>query len=104
MHQRFLVGTLMLSCLILVGMQYPPHGTDYDSYRCSGGLVSKGDRVRDVIEMCGDPFREDTLGRPPKQIFIYRFDQSRVYYFEFSNGILTRIYAVNCLYDDPDCE
>ena len=104
MNQRLLIGTLLLSFFLLAGMQYPPHGTDSDSYRCSGGLVSKGDRMRDVIEVCCEPFREDTLGKPPKRIFIYRFDQSRVHYFEFSNDRLTRIYDVNCLYDDPDCK
>jgi hypothetical protein len=105
MIKRLLIGTLLFSFFFLTGMQYPQHGTDYNAYRCAEGLASKGDRVQDVIDMCGEPIREDSLGTmPPTRILIYQFDQSHVYYFEFAKDILTRIYEVNCLQDDPDCE
>jgi len=48
--------------------------------------------------------REDQQDIQPGRILIYRFDQSRVYYFEFLKDRLSRIYAVSCLQDNPDCE
>ena len=104
MIQRLLVGTLLLSMVFLVGMDYPPRGTDYNSYRCIGGLVEKGDHIRDVIEQCGQPVREDKIDAQPHRILIYRFDHSKVYYFAFLRDRLTRIKAVSCQEDDPNCE
>ena len=104
MLKKLLFGVLILGSFLLVGMEYPPRGTDYNSYRCSGGLISKGDRIGDVIETCGDPVREGKIDSQPHRILIYRFDQSRVYYFAFLNDRLTRIYAVSCQQDDPNCE
>lgn len=104
MINKLLFGALILGSFLLVGMEYPPRGTDYNSYRCSGSLVSKGDHIRDVIETCGEPIREDKVSNQPHRIFIYQFDQSHVYYFAFLNDRLTRIYAVSCQQDDPNCE
>jgi hypothetical protein len=104
MFQKLLVSIVLLSLVFLLGMEYPPRGTDYSSYRCSGGLVSKGDRIGDVVETCGEPVREDKIDNQPHRILIYRFDQSRVYYFAFLRDRLTRIYAVSCQQDDPNCE
>lgn len=104
MIQKMLIGILLLSFFFLAGMKYPPNGTDSNSYRCIGGLVSIGDRMSDLIETCGEPIREDQQDIQPGRILIYRFDQSRVYYFEFLNDRLSRIYDVSCLQDNPDCE
>lgn len=104
MIRKIFITALFLSVFFLLGMEYPPRGTDYNSYRCNGELVSKGDHIRDVVEKCGDPIREDKLDVKPHRILIYRFDQSRVYYFAFLSDRLTRIYAVNCQQDDPNCE
>ena len=104
MIKKLLISFLLLSFFFLAGMEYPPRGTDYNSYRCSGSLVSKGDHMRDVIDTCGEPIREDKIDNQPYRIFIYRFDQSRVYYFAFLGDRLTRIYAVSCQQDDPNCE
>ena len=104
MIRKVLIGILFLSTFLLVGMEYPPRGTDYSSYRCNGELVSKGDDISDVLEKCGEPIREDKIDMQPHRILIYRFDQSRVYYFAFLNDRLTRIYGVNCQQDDPNCE
>ena len=104
MINKLLFGALILGSFLLVGMKYPPNGTDSNSYRCVGGLVSIGDRIPDLIETCGEPIREDQHDLQPGRILIYRFDQSRVYYFEFLNDRLSRIYAVSCLQDDPNCE
>lgn len=99
-----MTGIIIISAMLALAMEYPPRGTDYSSYRCYGKLVSKGDHLRDVIEKCGDPIREDKIDAQPHRIFIYRFDQSRVYYFAFLRDRLTRIYAVSCQQDDPNCK
>lgn len=105
MTHKLLIGVLILGSVFLVAMDYPPRGTDYSSYRCPGGLVSKEDPVRDVIDKCGDPLEEGRISNKPHRVFIYRFDQTRfVYYFGFLNDRLVRIYAVNCQQDDPNCE
>jgi len=105
MIKKLLIGMLILGSLFLIAMDSPVRGTDYSSYRCSGGLVSKGDLVRDVMGKCGEPMRDTRIGREPYRVFVYRFNQTRyVYYFGFINGRLQRIYAVNCLEDDPNCE
>ena len=97
------IGMLLISLLFLTGMEYPESGTDYNSYRCSGGLVSKGDTLNDVIGKCGEPMREDKIDAQPHRIFIYQFDSSHVYYFAFLSNKLTRIKAVSCQ-KDPNCE
>lgn len=104
MIQKLLTAMLILGSVFMVGMEYPPRGTDYNSYRCSGSLVSKGDHMQDVIDTCGEPFREDKIDNQPHRILIYRFDQSRVYYFAFLRDRLTRIYGVSCQQDDPNCD
>lgn len=105
MLKKLLAGVLILGSFMLVAMDYPERGTDYNSYRCSGGLVSKGDPLDDVIDQCGEPIREDKIDMQPQRIFIYRFDQTRfVYYFAFLRDRLERIYAVSCQQDDPNCE
>ena len=104
MIRKLSVGILMLGFFFIAGMEYPPRGSDYNSYRCSGKLVSKGDHIRDVIDTCGEPMREDKINNQPHRILIYRFDQARVYYFAFLNDRLTRIYAVSCQQDDINCE
>ena len=104
MINKGLIIALLLSSVILAGMDYPPRGTDYNSHRCGSQVVSKGDNIRDVIEKCGEPIREDKLDVKPHRILIYRFDQSRVYYFAFLSNRLTRIYAVSCQQDDPNCD
>ena len=53
MIKKLIISFLLLSFFFLAGMDYPPRGTDYNSYRCSGSLVSKGDHMRDVIDTCG---------------------------------------------------
>ena len=68
MTQRLLICTVLAGFFLLSGMRYPPHGNDADAYRCAGGLVSKGDRVGDVMEMCGEPLRED--GRDTFGVFV----------------------------------
>ena len=104
MTQKLLISIMLLSMVFILGMEYPPRGTDYNSYRCGGKLVSIGDHVRDVVEICGEPIREDKLDVKPHRIFIYQFDQSYVYYFAFLSDRLTRIYAVSCQQGDPNCE
>lgn len=104
MRFKIMAGLLILCAGFLLAMEYPPRGTDYNSYRCNGKLVSKGDHLRDVIETCGDPIREGKIDAQPHRILIYRFDQSRVYYFAFLRDRLTRIYAVSCQQDDPNCD
>lgn len=39
----------------VTGMDYPERGTDYNSYHCSRGQVTKGDSLRDLIDKCGEP-------------------------------------------------
>lgn len=105
MKQKLIIVGLILVFFLLSAMNYPSRGTDYSSYRCSGGLVSKGDLARDVYGKCGDPIRETRIAREPHRVFVYRFGQKRfVYYFAFLHERLQRIYAVNCLQDDPHCE
>jgi len=105
MTQKLLAGLLILGSIFLVAMDYPEHGHDYSSYRCLGGLVSKGDTVSDVVDQCGEPLKETSIDGQPHRIFVYRFDQIRfVYYFAFLGDRLERILAVSCQYDDPNCE
>lgn len=102
---KFLGGILILVAVFLLGMDYPARGTDYSKFRCSGGIVSKGDLLREVYAKCGDPMRETRISREPHRVLVYRFGQKRfVYYFAFLHERLQRIYAVNCLQNDPHCE
>ena len=105
MIQKKVVFILLLSSFFLAGMDYPPNGTDYDAYRCSGGLVSIDDPMPDILAKCGEPLREEQPDiQQPGSVLVYRFDQSQVYYFEFLDNRLSRIYAVDCLQNDPDCK
>ena len=105
MFFKVMVGLMLFSTAFLLAMDYPARGTDYSTYRCSGGIVSRGDLVRDVYAKCGEPMRETRIAREPHRVLVYRFGQARfVYYFAFLHERLQRIYAVNCLQGDPHCE
>ena len=105
MLQKLLIGMLILGSMFLVAMDYPERGTDYSSYRCLKGLVSKGDTVDDVVDQCGEPWKETSIDGQPHRIFVYRFNQVRfVYYFAFLRDRLERILAVSCQDDDPNCQ
>ena len=75
MKQKLIIVGLILGFIVLSAMNYPSRGTDYSSYRCSGGLVSKGDLVRDVYGKCKDPIRETRIAREPHRVLVYRFGQ-----------------------------
>jgi hypothetical protein len=103
MSRKLLLGLLLFSFIFLTGMDYPESGSDYNSYRCIGGLVTKGNPISDVIEKCGEPMREDKIDAQPHRILIYQFDHSHVYYFAFLRDKLKRIKAVSCQ-KDPNCQ
>ena len=104
MSFRVLAGLLILMTTFTLAMEYPERGTDYSKHRCSGGIVSKGDLLRNVYGKCGEPMRETRIAREPHWVLVYRFDRRFVYYFAFLHERLQRIYAVNCLQNDPNCE
>lgn len=105
MFFKVMAGLLVLGAGFMLAMNYPSRGTDYSNHRCHGGFVSKGDLVRDIYDKCGDPLRETRISREPHRVLVYRFGQTRfIYYFAFLHERLQRIYAVNCLQDDPHCE
>lgn len=105
MYFKVSAGLLLLMAALTLAMDYPARGTDYSKYRCSGGIVAKGDLLRDVYGKCGEPMRETRIGREPHRVLVYRFSQRRfVYYFAFLHERLQRIYAVNCLQGDPHCD
>ena len=105
MIKKLSIGLLIVGSFFLVAMDYPDRGTDYSSYRCLGGLVSKGDTINHVVDQCGEPLKETSIDGQPHRIFVYRFNQTRfVYYFAFLRDRLERIFAVSCQDDDPNCE
>ena len=74
---------------------------DQSSYRCSGGVVSVGDRDRDVRQKCGEPLE---IGRKQDfgPIWIYYHEQATfMHYLAFLNGKLQRIVGAPCSPDDP---
>lgn len=102
--QKVLTGTLLFGYLFLVAMGWPDGGTDYDSYRCSGEVVSIGDSMQDVVAFCGDPIDETRIDPHPNRIQVYRFDDSRfIYLFSFLRDRLSRIYVVECSVESNYC-
>ena len=104
MIRKLSMGILLLSTLFLVAAGYPGRGTDYSKHTCPGGIIVKGDLVRDVYTKCGEPLAETRIAREPYHVLVYRFSQRYVYYFAFMHERLQRIYAVNCLEKAPYCE
>ena len=102
-HKLF-IGTLILSTLFLVAADYPGRGTEDSKHTCPGGVIVKGDLMRDVYTKCGEPLEETRIASEPYDVLLYRFSQRYVYYFAFMHERLQRIYAVNCLEKDPYCE
>jgi len=107
---RTIVGLL---CAILVlflapfcslGMEYPSSGVDLSSFRCSGGIVSTGDLMREVLSDCGEPDRETRLLDESHRIWIYNDDSKFVTYFAFLHQRVQRIYRVRCWRDTLGCE
>ena len=82
-----------------------PDGTDVSSIKCSDSLVSIGDLSRNVLEKCGEPIKETQFTDQPGRVWVYRLDQAdHVLYLAFVVGKLERIYDVDCLQNNPDCE
>lgn len=105
MKKFCLLFLLMALSIFLVAMDYPPSGSDLSNYRCPDGIISKGDQPRDVLDKCGEPLRTGTLPNREHDIWVYRFgDANFIYYIGFLNDRIQRIYAVNCIKDDPNCD
>jgi hypothetical protein len=82
-----------------------PEGTDFSSIKCSDSLVSIGDLSRDVLEKCGEPIKKTQFKDQPGHVWVYRLDQTdHVFYLAIVAGKLERIYDVDCLQNNPDCE
>jgi hypothetical protein len=100
----FYFSAALALLIIFAGNSYPiDFMVDQSSYRCSGGVVAKGDLDRDVREKCGDPLE---IGRKQDHgpIWIYYEDQANaMYYLEILNGKLQRIVSAPCSPDDPEC-
>jgi hypothetical protein len=97
---------LLILATFLSALDYPPSGADLSNLRCSGGIVSTNDLSRVILQKCGEPMlRESKIADQPYEIWLYRFGQSKyIYYFGFFNDRLQRIYQVNCMQGDPNCE
>ena len=81
-----------------------PRGSDFSSLRCDGGIISIGDLARQVLDNCGEPFRETRIYDEPYRIWVYRFGQSdHVYYIAFLYEKIHRIYRFRCGRGDPEC-
>jgi hypothetical protein len=101
--------TLLVLALFIVAAdnitRMLPEGTDVSSIKCSDNLVSIGDLSRDVLEKCGEPIKETQFTDQPGRVWVYRLDQTdHVFYLAFADGKLERIYDVDCLQNNPDCE
>ena len=82
-----------------------PEGTDVSTLRCSGHIVYIGDLSRDVLEKCGEPIKKTQFKDQPGHVWVYRLDQTdHVFYLAIVAGKLERIYDVDCLQNNPDCE
>jgi hypothetical protein len=82
-----------------------PEGTDVSTISCSDNLVSIGDPSQDVLKKCGEPIKETQFTDQPGRVWVYQLDQTdHVFYFAFVDGKLERIYDVDCLQNNPDCE
>lgn len=94
-------GTALCDNLI----DFPPSGTDANSFRCSGGIVSIGEHPRDVVEKCGDPVERGVLSNRKYDVWVYYTPRDKfVYYLGFLNRGLQRIYSVSCINNDPHCQ
>ena len=77
--------------------------TDQSSYRCSEAVVSIGGSDRSVRQKCEDPIEIATVP-DYGPIWIYGQEGDRfMYYLEFVNGKLQRIFAAPCRINDPSC-
>jgi len=79
-------------------------GADVSTYRCPNGLVSQGDRTRDVLDKCGEPMRQTRMQLDPKIIWIYRFGSQQLIYMTFANDRIQRIHSTRCWEGDPHCD
>ena len=101
--------TLNLLPFVVMGADYITRdmlqkGSGFSSLRCEGGIISNGDPIRQVLDSCGEPFRETRIYDEPYRILVYRFGQSDyVYYIAFLYEKIHRIYRTRCEQDDPEC-
>lgn len=80
-------------------------GVDRSTYRCANGLVSRGDLKREVLEKCGEPYRQALMQLDPNSIWIYRpWNTDRIVYMAFTNERLQRIHSGRCYEGNPHCE
>lgn len=80
-------------------------GVDRSTYRCSNGLVSRGDLMREVLEKCGEPGRRTQMQLDPNSIWIYRpWNTDRIVYMAFTNEKLQRIHSARCWDGNPHCD
>ena len=104
-NKLFFIPVLVLTALISENSYSLDFNslTDQSSYRCSEAVVSIGDIDRSVQQKCGDPIARATVP-DYGPIWIYGQEGDRfMYYLEFVNGRLQRIYAAPCSIDDPSC-
>ncbi len=78
-------------------------GMDRSTYRCSNGLVARGNLKRDVLDKCGEPDRRAIMQLDPNSVWIYRHSD-RIVYMGFTNERLQRIHSGRCWDGNPHCE
>lgn len=104
------VITVLLSVPFVMGNDYIwrediVKGSDRSTYRCSNGLVARGDLMRDVLAKCGEPTRRARMQLDPNSIWIYRFGSSDlIVYMAFVNEKLQRIHSGRCWDGNPHCD
>ena len=110
-YSRTIIGAVTILLLCVIGpaasenqLDFPPSGTDVNSFRCAGRIISTGDSARDVSEKCGEPLDRGSMQGRRYDIWIYHYPGDHfVYYLGFLNRKLQRIYSVSCIKNDPYC-
>ena len=101
----FLAMMLFIVAADFITRDRIPEGTDVSNIKCHGRLVSIGDLSEDVLKICGDPIREIQVKDEPYRIWVYRLDQAdHVFYLEFMDEKLRRVFDVKCWEESPDCK
>lgn len=110
-YRHTITGAITIFFLCMIGpaaaenlLDFPPSGTDVNSFRCGGSIISTGDSAREVIEKCGNPIDQGSMQGRRYDIWIYHYQGDNfVYYLGFLNRKLQRIYSVSCIKNDPYC-
>lgn len=108
--QTIIAAAILLLCVIVPAsaenmLEFPPTGTDVNSFRCEGNIISTGDSARDVMEKCGEPVDRGSMQGRRYDIWVYHYQgENFVYYLGFLNRTVQRIHSVSCNKNDPYCD